>query len=107
MRFLCNGVASGATRRQASYRAKPVPSATAGRRSARADGTRGGIPAEPGQPRRPAGGRPERMARGGVWGVVPPRPALVTGFFRLLVPANPVTNVRPQPPLDALGGRLG
>ena len=27
------------------------------------------------QSRRPAGGRPERMARGGVWGVVPPRPA--------------------------------
>jgi TatD DNase family protein len=29
-------------------------------------------PAKPGQPRRPAGGRPERMARGGVWGGRPP-----------------------------------
>jgi TatD DNase family protein len=29
-------------------------------------------PAQPGQPRRPAGGRPEQMARGGVWGGRPP-----------------------------------
>src|ERR1700733_2503482 len=31
-----------------------------------------GAAARPGQPRRPAGGRPERPARGGVWGGRPP-----------------------------------
>ena len=34
-----------------------------------------GSPAQPGQPRRPAEGRPERMARGGVWGGRPPEPS--------------------------------
>ncbi|HEY7015705.1 MAG TPA: ATP-binding cassette domain-containing protein, partial [Streptosporangiaceae bacterium] len=34
-------------------------------------------PAKPGQPRRPAGGRPERMARGGVWGGRPPEASTV------------------------------
>jgi dihydroorotase len=33
-------------------------------------------PAKPGQPRRPAGGWPERMARGGVWGGRPPEETL-------------------------------
>jgi beta-ureidopropionase / N-carbamoyl-L-amino-acid hydrolase len=37
------------------------------------------VPAEPGQTRRPAGGRPERMARGGVLGGRPPRASRASG----------------------------
>src|SRR5258708_8798888 len=41
--------------------------------------SRGGTPAKPGHPRRPAEGRPERMARGGVLGGRPPRANTVGG----------------------------
>jgi N-carbamoyl-L-amino-acid hydrolase len=51
------------------------------------EGTAGVVPAKPGQLRRPAGGRPERMARGGVLGGRPPRAnAILTGSHLDSVP---------------------